>query len=138
MKTGMSVIDLWGAEYVKTAIRKLGCYDTFKAMEERDKRLNLQIENNKGAKYNPRMMDDLSNMKALNSPMARSETDLDFHPAFAAGKGNQQPNSKRIRDLNSIVTSCEQLSKDNRKYKETLTPVLESPKGKKYRMKRSL
>lgn len=118
----MSSFDLWGPQHAKQAMKKLGYYEAFKTLEGRDRRMSLKMESTQAEKFNPRMADDVSLMKALNKQkMASSQSATDVHGRHSLDP--LQPATSKAKALFSIIDSCDQLCEENRVYRKKLAPL---------------
>lgn len=115
----MSCFDLWGPNHAKTAFRSMGYSEAFMTMECRDKREGLALESVLTAKFNPRMADDVSTMKALNAPMARTGRNLS---AQSQVKREVRPVPGKSQALLTILRNCDQLQAENRVLRKKMTP----------------
>ena len=123
----MSTFDLWGPEYAKQAVRAMGCYEAFRTLEGRDRRASLRLDTFQTPKFNSRMADDVSTMKALNTPMMTTATFADVRPSLLTERSKAEPVSKRARALLTILDSCEKLKLENRAMRRTLVPIASTP-----------
>lgn len=107
----MSSFDLWGPNHAKLAFRSMGYSEAFTTMECRDRRNGLVLEGMLSSKFNPRMADDVSSMKALNTPMVR--TGKINSARTSARKVTLRPSGKSST-LQAILQNCEELQAENR------------------------
>jgi len=115
----MSCFDLWGPNHAKTAFRSMGYSEAFMTMECKDRRESLALESVLSAKFNSRMADDVSTMKALNTPMIRTGRNLSTQ---TQAKREAKPAPEKSRALLAILRSCDQLQADNRVLRKKMTP----------------
>jgi len=114
-KLTMSSFDLWGPNHARQAMRTFGYTEAFRAMEQQDRRNSIRMEGVVNHRFCPKVADDVSTMKALNTPMARSG----MLPALPSRKAEQGENAK-TKSLQSIESLCDQLSRDNREMRRSL------------------
>lgn len=105
----MTTFDLWGPNHAKSAFRSMGYSEAFTTIECRDKRESLALESVLSAKFNPRMADDVSTMKALNTPMVRTG-----RVKSAVRLGKREVEQGKSLALQSILQKCEELEEENR------------------------
>lgn len=106
----MSSVDLWGPNHAKSAFRSMGCSEAFTTMECRDRRERLALESVLSSKFNPRIADDVSTMKAFNTPMARTGR---VNSGYALTERKTVPVAGRSRALQVIMENCEKLQVQN-------------------------
>lgn len=105
----MTSFDLWGPNHAKSAFRSMGYSEAFTTIECRDKRESLALESVLSTKFNPRMADDVSTMKALNTPMVRTG-----RVKSALKLGNREVGHGKAQALQSILQKCDELQAENR------------------------
>jgi hypothetical protein len=88
----------------------MGYSEAYNTMEYRDKRESLAIESVAAFKFNSRMADDVSTMKALNTPMVRTGRNGSAQSLSQKSK----PEPKKSQALLAILNSCEQLQAESR------------------------
>lgn len=118
----MSCFDLWGPNHAKSAFRTMGYSEAYYTMEYRDKRERLAVMCEKEVKFSSRMADDVSTMKALNSPMARTGRNVSTHILPQRPK----PEPGKSQALLAILNSCDQLQTESRALRKRVekTPSL--------------
>lgn len=114
----MTSFDLWGPNHAKSAFRSMGYSEAFNTIEGREKRESLALESVLSAKFNPRMADDVSTMKALNTPMVRTG-----RVKSALKLGNREVERGKAQALQSILQKCDELQADNRALRRRVEQV---------------
>lgn len=115
-KLTMSSFDLWGPDHARQAMRSFGYTEAYRAMEQQDRRNSVRVKGAVSQRFSPRMADDVSTMKALNTPMVRSGA-LPSLPCRKPGAGEE---NAKVKSLQSIELLCDQLSRDSKKMKRSL------------------
>lgn len=121
-KLTMSSFDLWGPNHARQAMRSFGYTEAYRAMEQQDRRHSIKVEGVLSHRFSPRVADDVSTMKALNTPMVRSGA----LPALPNLKPEKCENAK-TKSLQSIECLCDQLSRDNKEMRRSLTMKGKAP-----------
>lgn len=101
-------------------MRTFGYSDAYRTMELMDRRTSVKLQGVGTQRFNARMADDVSNMKALNTPMPRTGKDLPPIKGCVRG-GEKKKLPEKAKALKSIETLCEQLSKENKAMRRNLT-----------------